>query len=396
METRTSAAWPALGWEEHRWTHRDPTASRRSQTRNRGTFRAAVAPRIASLTPVLSPHTAEVAAAATAAMTRFDLEFSHLSRLPFAAVLLRGESSTSSQIENLTVAARKLSLAAIGGQAGHNAALVAHNVNAMQAAIDSARDLSPASILRMHRELTEGVLPDAGCFRREWVWVGGESPVTAVFVAPRWEDVEPAIDDVVAFARRQDMDPTVQAAIAHAQFETVHPFTDGNGRTGRALVTSILRFRGVTTESIVPVSSGLLHDVDGYVAALAAYRAGDVEQMVLCFAQAVESALANARLLAADIEGVRELVLGSRARVTQGLRAVAEFCCTEPVFTAGMLERGSGVSVATAYRTVDYLVEAGILREESKVAGQKTWSCPALLEALDAFAARAVRRRFGR
>lgn len=110
--------WPPMQFTTHAWEHRDPFTSRRSQARNKGKFQAAAPPYIATLPVTLSPETAAVAAETTSTMTRFDHEFSQLGHVPFAAVLLRGESATSSQIENLTVNARKLSLAAIGAPVG--------------------------------------------------------------------------------------------------------------------------------------------------------------------------------------------------------------------------------------------------------------------------------------
>lgn len=109
------------------------------------------------------------------------------------------------------------------------------------------------------------------------------------------------------------------------------------------------------------------------------------------------SALENSELLATDIHSYFEHILASRHRTTQPMRKIAKFCCTEPAFTADMLERNTGVARATAYRIVDELVNAGILREENiKVRGQKVWSSPAMLKALDDFAERAGRRQFGK
>ena len=87
--------------------------------------------------------------------------------------------------------------------------------------------------------------------------------------------VPAAIDDLMTFAARDDVPLLAQIAVAHAQFETIHPFTDGNGRTGRALVQAMLRNKGLTRQVTVPVSAGLLVDTDGYIAALTAYRDGD-------------------------------------------------------------------------------------------------------------------------
>lgn len=390
----SSTNWPPIGYELHLWTHRDPMASRRARLAETGSFSAATVPRIADLTPSLPRATAEAAHAATQAMAAFGIEADRMAALPFSAVLLRGESASSSQIENLTVHARKLSLAAVGARVGGNAELVARNVTAMKAAVDAASDLSTDAVRRMHRELTQGVQADAGEFRDQWGWIGGRSPVTAAYVAPHHEEVPSAVADLVEFLHRRDLDPTVQAAIAHAQFETIHPFTDGNGRTGRAMVSSLLRARGVVGNVTVPISSGLLHDVDNYIAALTEYRAGAPAGIVQCFADAAFASLANAAILLEDVQAFHERVLDSRQRVTAALRAVARFCCSEPAFTAGMLEDVGGVPKATAYRTVQDLTASGLLRQEPsvKVHGQTVWVVPAVLQALDEFADRAGRR----
>lgn len=393
----TALSWPAIGRETHHWTHRDPMASHRARIRNTGDFQAAVVPEISSLTPELPRDVLASAHHATAAMLAFDRESGALTSVPFAAVLLRGESATSSQIENLTVRARKLSLAAVGAPIGGNATLVARNVSTMRAAIDAASHLDSAAIRTMHRVLTEGIQHDAGEYRNEWVWIGGQSPVTATYVAPAHHCVPAAIADLINFLHRRDLDPTVQAAIAHAQFETIHPFTDGNGRTGRAIVSALLRAQGTVQNVNVPISSGLLHDIDEYIDALNEYRSGNPSSIVECFSNAVLGSLANAEQLMDDIQIFHEQVLSFRHRVTAPLRAVAQFCCSEPAFTAGMVESIAGISKATAYRTVESLTQAGLLKEERsiKVRGQKVWVVPAVVRALDEFAERAGRRNFG-
>src|SRR5690606_3022164 len=134
--------------------------------------------------------------------------------------------------------------------------------------------LDSASILAMHRALLADVDPDhAGRWRTEQVWIGGGhlDPHLADFIPPHHTRVPAAVDDLVAFVDRDDVPVLAHAALAHAQFETIHPFTDGNGRTGRALVQAMLR-RGRLTRSVtVPVSAGLLADPGAYFAALTAY-----------------------------------------------------------------------------------------------------------------------------
>ena len=390
-------SWASLDWEQQPlWQHRDPLASHRARQRNTGEFKSAVTPRIAEQTPQLSPQLHTLVQDCTRTITRFDEQHAALGGVPFAAVLLRGESASSSQIENLTVSARRLSLAVVGASSsavGHNAELVARNVSAMQAALGAAESLTIESIVHMHHELTAGTLDDAGKFRQQWVWVGGQSPVTADYVAPHWKLVPAAMNDLVEFMARRDLDPLVQAAIAHAQFETIHPFTDGNGRTGRALISALLMARGVTEHVVLPISSGLLHDVADYIAALTAYRAGDIEPMIRCFIQASNAAVKNARILAEDISGLRDKILGTARRTTSALKAVADFCCTEPAFTVQMVEQNTSVAPATIYRIIATLEKAGVIRREKTfVAGQRVWTVPHLNDALDAFAARAGRR----
>ena len=137
-------------------------------------------------------------------------------------------------------------------------------------------------------------------------WIGGSrlGPHAAVFVPPVHERVPGLIDDLVAFIARDDVPVLAHAALAHAQFETIHPFEDGNGRTGRALVHAMLRSKGLTRTVTVPISAGLLVDTDAYFVALTAYRSGDPEPIVECFADAAFAAVANGRELVGDLRAV--------------------------------------------------------------------------------------------
>ena len=114
----------------------------------------------------------------------------------------------------------------------------------MVAAINLADKIDNAAILAMHEALMRDVDPkSAGRWREEQAWVGGgtHGPRGAMFVPPHHSRVRAAIDDMLRFARRDDIPALPQIALAHAQFETIHPFIDGNGRTGRALIQAMLR-----------------------------------------------------------------------------------------------------------------------------------------------------------
>ena len=386
-------SWPAVQHREATWTAIDRSASRRQQTANRGMFSYAVTPAIRNSTPDID---AELAADADDALTAVE-DFDRVSEgwgTPFASVLLRSESASSSQIENLTSSARKVALASLGDSSSRNASLVARNVAALRAAIDLADNISPNAIRAMHERLDGGDDPEnSGKFRTQPVWIGGASPVTASFVAIHHDQIEEAIDDLVAFMKRDDLQPLVQAALAHAQFETIHPFTDGNGRTGRALVSSILRRRGSARHMSVPISSGLLADTSEYFSALTSYRQGDVAPIVEQFSAASRRSVANASVLREDVANVRDQVLATASRRTANLVILADLCASEPAFNAEMLVQRS-VPTASAYRILDRLQEAGVVRCEGPIRGSMVWTVPALTDALDRFAERAGRRTF--
>src|SRR4051795_6021749 len=234
------ADWPALAWEDQPWQPRIPPSYVSASVRDRhaGPYRAAVVPRIAERSPRFSGDVLAVAEDASAEIARFDAELGS-EVAPFASVLLRSESASSSMIENLTSGAKAIALAELGSTEKRNATEIVGNVAAMRAALDLADRLGADAILAMHSALVGRLHPDiAGRWREEQVWIGGTSfgPHDADFVPPHHESVPELIDDLMRFAGRTDLPVLAQAAIAHAQFETIHPFADGNGRTGRALI----------------------------------------------------------------------------------------------------------------------------------------------------------------
>ena len=185
----------------------------------------------------------------------------------------------------------------------------------------------------------------------------------------------------------------MQAAIAHAQFETIHPFADGNGRTGRVLVHAVLHRAGAITRMGVPLSAGLLTDTAGYFDALTAYRDGDPAPIVRRFAQAALAAVGNGRDLVADLD---EALTGWRERLTARRdaavwRALAVIIA-QPAVTVDHLAQVLGVSRPAAQRAVDQLVEAGVLQPVSSQRRNRVWLATEVLACLDEFAARAGRR----
>jgi Fic family protein len=369
--------------------------SRAVRERHDGPYEAAVVPSIAPLTPSLPSDVVALDAEAAAEIARFDADVGS-DLVPFETVMLRSESASSSMIENLTSGARAIVLAEMGSREKRNATLVVGNVAAMRAAIRMADDLDEEAILAMHRALLQDSEPGiAGRWREQQVWIGGDAygPRGAEFVLPHHEHVPSLMADLVAFGRRTDLPVLTQAALAHAQFETIHPFPDGNGRTGRALVHALLRRHRLTRSVTVPVSAGLLTDTGGYFAALMAYRAGDPAPIVQRFATASFLAIANARRLVDDLHAIRER-WGAAIRTRRGATAwrVTDLLLRQPLVDAATIARELGVASGNAPRTVAPLVEAGILVESTGHSRNRVWQAPEVLSALDSFAARAGRR----
>lgn len=180
---------------------------------------------------------------------------------------MRSEAAASSQIEQLTASVRAILTAELTGHTARNATLIAANTAALRAAIDLADNITPDAIAKMHEALMTGqVQHTPGQWRSEAVWIGtsSQSPIGADFVASRWERVPDLINDLIVFGRLADVGALILTAISHAQFETIHPFTDGNGRTGRALAQALLRYRGVSTGSPNEPAGEALPRVDIY------------------------------------------------------------------------------------------------------------------------------------
>lgn len=390
--------WPAIGWEERSWRPTIPheLVSRRVRERHTGPYRAAVVPPIADIAVTLPGAVAAAADEASVEIARFDAERG-ADVAPFGALLLRSESASSSQIENLTSGARAVALAELEHGERSNAVQIVANVRAMRAAIDLADRLDCDAVLAMHAVLMEhDPRHEAGAWRREQVWVGGTGfgPHQAEFVAPHHTHVPAAMADLIAFVNRDDIPALAQAALAHAQFETIHPFSDGNGRTGRALIHAMLRASGMTRNVTVPVSAGLLADTEGYFSALTRYRQGDSAEIVRLLAEASFTALANGRQLVTDLDEIRNRWRGAiKARRDAAAWRLAELLLRQPVIDVATAERELGTTSANTHRAIRELTEAQVITEISGKRRARVWQAAEVLTALDDFAARTGRRR---
>lgn len=395
-----------LSWEDVTWEPKAPVHAmdrRRSLVVGRP-YRAAVPAVIGSMKFDVEPEVAARAEDARAAITRFDAELSAMFSgefAPLSAVLLRTESAASSQIENITVGAKALSLADVGlAKFGSNAKLVQANVEAMNRALELTGSLTPEHILAIHEALMHGQdQADPGQFRDQQVWIGGTdySPHRADFVPPQVARIEESIKDLCAFSERTDLPLLTQVAIAHAQFETIHPFNDGNGRAGRALVHVMLRNGGATTRTTVPVSAGLLSDTEAYCNSLTAYRNGDPNPIVEEFSRAAFAAVDNGQKLAADLKTLHDRWSGNlRARKDAVAWKVLPFLLIQPSVTSKLIQETMKVTQPAADNALRQLQGVGALAKPKTVQGEGqkrnvVWQATEVLDALDRFGERARR-----
>ena len=306
-----------------------------------------------------------------------------------ARLLLRAESVASSRIEGLEIGGRRLLRAEAAHSLGEDprdvtADEVLGNIDAMAWSMDAltrSKKITVKQLLEVHRRLLAGtrLAHQAGRIRTEQNWIGGSSynPCSASFVPPPPEMVEPLLEDLCAFCNESALPPIVQAAIAHAQFETIHPFADGNGRTGRALIHMVLRRRGLTTRISPPVSLILATWSRDYVSGLTATRYSGaahsanaregVNRWIALFATACRRAVDDAarfearigRLEASWRERLAPLRAGSSAeRLLAALSGA-------PIITVNGARDITGRSFQAANEAITRLVEAGILKQIS-------------------------------
>ncbi len=355
----------------------------------------------------LAGETAADIADAEAAVVRLNLQArSLIDSEAVARLLLRAEAVASSRIEGLEVGGRRLLHAqaeqVIGEQPSDVTALeVLNNIEAMNWAIEHLSDpktkIMTADLLDIHRHLLAGTRLDeyAGKVRTEQNWIGGSSynPCSAAFVPPPHAQVEHLLDDLCAFCNTDSLPAIAQAATAHAQFETIHPFVDGNGRTGRALIHVILRRRGLAAKVLPPVSLVLATWSVDYVDALmdtryrgrsdsAAARSG-LDRWIGLFAAATTRAVSDAELYEASVVELQEswrARLG-RVRAESALDLLIDALPGAPVVTVQSAASLIGRSGQAVNEAVPRLVEAGVLRQTTVGRRNRAFEATELIDA---------------
>ena len=348
---------------------------------------------------------ADVADAETA-IVRLDMNAAALvDTEALARILLRAESVASSRIEGLEVGPRRLLHAEVAQQLGEQpsdvtANEILANIDAMATATSSISAGAPITLdhlLAFHRRLLTGTrLEDhAGQIRTEQNWIGGSdyNPCSAAFVPPPPEFVADLMDDLCKFCNDDSLPAVAQAALAHAQFETIHPFVDGNGRTGRALIHLVLRRRDLARRILPPVSLVLATWAHDYIGGLTAsrYRGKSSSQEALQginlwiarFAGACSRAVNDASSFerrAQEIEADWRKRL-ERVRAGSATDILLRSLVGAPVITAKSAAEMIGRSFPQTNEAIERLVNVEILRQVNVGKRNRAFEAPAIIEA---------------
>jgi Fic family protein len=360
---------------------------------------ASVPPRISHRHPGLSPATIALLEHATSEAVGLD-RGAATSLGALGGFLLRSESVATSKIERIDAPTDEFARALAGTKAGRAAretAAAAHTINQFVERAGTG-SLDPPALLDAHRSLLgddphEG--HEAGHFRGVQNWVGGNdfTPRGAVYVPPPARLVADLVDDLLAFIDRDDVPALAQAAIAHAQFESIHPFTDGNGRIGRALVNAVLRLRRVTTRTVVPIAAVLLTDTDGYFATLTAYRQGNVEAIISLFAHATFTAASEALHSAQSLAQLPDQWRGRvNTRRGSATAVLLDGLLDTPVLTEKIASARTGVAPGRVYEALGKLTSADVVTEITGQGRNRVWVAHEVLDELDRLQQRIGRR----
>ncbi|MDH6537149.1 Fic family protein [Aurantimicrobium minutum] len=380
---------PPHGHDVVPWKQSGRSGTREDRTLSEVTV--SLPPAIADLDVILPPDVIAMAEQALIQIVRTDAEFGSGLKV-LNSFLIRTESVASSKLEYIEASSVDYVRAIAGSKANPSALSMIAASAALTRLVDDVsqtRRISLASILAAHHDLMkEDSLdgPYAGKWREVQNWINGSdhSPRNADYVPPPAHTVGSYMADLEAFANRDDVPALVQAALVHAQFESIHPFTDGNGRIGRALINAVLRRRGITLHSVVPIASALTARRDDYFAALNHFHDGLISPLVTLFAQgcntaSLEAAETARRLIHLPVQW-HEL---SRNRVGSTALEIIDVLLEHPTLNVETTQRLTATSHVSANAALEKLTRDGILQEITGRSRDRVWASPDVLAELD-------------
>ncbi len=227
----------------------------------------------------------------------------------------------------------------------------------------------------LHSKLMTGArstqFANPGEFRKTQNWIGGTRPDNARFIPPQIDVMNRSLNDLEGFLRTTDQTlPLIQIAIVHAQFETIHPFLDGNGRTGRLLITMFLFWRGFLERPVLFLSSYFKKHQKTYYLRLNEYHDGEVEKWVDFFLDGIietakEAVIASKKIIKLREEDMGNIIALSKRESESGV-LVMQKLYAQPIITTRSIMEWTNFSRPGAQKLVDRFIEIGILQVQNE------------------------------
>lgn len=313
----------------------------------------------------------------------------------FVSMYVRKEALLSSQIEGTQCTLDDILNPLIEENTNRNVSDVVNYIKATEFALNRLHSLPLCNrlIKETHAVLMEGVRgqeKSPGEFRYSQNWIGGQGSTirNARYIPPNPEDMQTAMSDLEKYMNGDDsLDPLIQAALIHYQFETTHPFLDGNGRVGRLLITLFLMEKGILSHPALYISYFLkMNRIEYYDRMMQVRKTGDYEQWVMFFLQALSDSAGDAiqtidALTALHNQSVAKLGAFSKRQQTNLLKLFA-YIETNPIIDIQKTAAALGLSYNTVSKMVTILVDEGILRQTDKAGKAKIYSYADYLDIL--------------
>lgn len=313
----------------------------------------------------------------------------------FVSMYVRKEALLSSQIEGTQCTLDDILNPLMEENTNRNVSDVVNHIKATEFALNRLHSLPLCNrlIKETHAVLMEGVRgqeKSPGEFRYSQNWIGGQGSTirNARYIPPNPEDMQTAMSDLEKYMNGDDsLDPLIQAALIHYQFETTHPFLDGNGRVGRLLITLFLMEKGILSHPALYISYFLkMNRIEYYDRMTQVRKTGDYEQWVMFFLQALSDSAGDAiqtidALTALHNQSVVKLGAFSKRQQTNMLKLFA-YIETNPIIDTQKTAAALGLSYNTVSKMVTILVDEGILRQTDKAGKAKIYSYADYLDIL--------------
>ena len=313
----------------------------------------------------------------------------------FVSMYVRKEALLSSQIEGTQCTLDDILNPLMEENTNRNVSDVVNYIKATEFALNRLHSLPLCNrlIKETHAVLMEGVRgkeKSPGEFRYSQNWIGGQGSTirNARYIPPNPEDMQTAMSDLEKYMNGDDLlDPLIQAALIHYQFETTHPFLDGNGRVGRLLITLFLMEKGILSRPALYISYFLkMNRIEYYDRMTQVRKTGDYEQWVMFFLQALSDSAGDAiqtidALTALHNQSVAKLGAFSKRQQTNLLKLFA-YIETNPIIDIQKTAAALGLSYNTVSKMVTILVDEGILLQTDKAGKAKIYSYADYLDIL--------------